>query len=92
MDALEFLRAMAVDDKSVYLDQTDERYAPLFGDGRIAMIINGPWSLLELKEKKTDYGVAFLPAPTATTRRSRGRTCGRCSTTATPTGPTGRSS
>ncbi|MEV1001041.1 ABC transporter substrate-binding protein [Nonomuraea sp. NPDC050202] len=61
VDALEFLRAMAVDDKSVYLDQTDERYAPLFGDGRIAMIINGPWSLLELKEKKTDYGVAFLP-------------------------------
>ncbi|MEV0617689.1 ABC transporter substrate-binding protein [Nonomuraea sp. NPDC050404] len=61
VDALEFLRAMAVDDKSVYLDQTDERYAPLFADGRIAMIINGPWTLHDLKEKKTDYGVAFLP-------------------------------
>ncbi|MEV4075043.1 ABC transporter substrate-binding protein [Nonomuraea fuscirosea] len=61
VDALEFLRAMAVDDKSVYLDQTDERYAPLFADGRIGMIINGPWTLFDLKQKKTDYGVAFLP-------------------------------
>ncbi|GAA3675161.1 ABC transporter substrate-binding protein [Nonomuraea antimicrobica] len=62
VDALEFLRAMAVDDKSVYLDQTDERYAPLFADGRIGMIISGPWTLYDpLKLKKTDYGVALLP-------------------------------
>lgn len=61
VDALEFLRAMAVDDKSVYLDQTDERYAPLFEDNRIGMIISGPWTLFELKQKKTEYGVTHLP-------------------------------
>jgi multiple sugar transport system substrate-binding protein len=61
VDALEFLRAMAIDDKSVYLDQTDERYPPLFEDGRIGMIISGPWELLPLSQKKTDYGVAYLP-------------------------------
>ncbi|SEG99943.1 multiple sugar transport system substrate-binding protein [Nonomuraea solani] len=61
VDALEFLRAMAVDDKSVYLDQTDARYPALFEDGSIGMIISGPWVLSDLKRKKTDYGVAFLP-------------------------------
>ncbi|WP_345576656.1 ABC transporter substrate-binding protein [Nonomuraea rosea] len=61
VDALEFLRAMAVDDKSMYLDQTDERYGPLFEDGRIGMIISGPWELYNLGQKKTKYGVAYLP-------------------------------
>ncbi len=37
---------MAVDDKSMYLDQTDEKYGPLFDDGRIGMMISGPWALL----------------------------------------------
>ncbi|MFI5934607.1 ABC transporter substrate-binding protein [Actinoplanes sp. NPDC051494] len=59
--ALETLRAMAVDDKSMYLDQTDEKYVPLFASGHIGMIINGPWSLLDLKNAKIDYGVAALP-------------------------------
>ncbi|MFG1706649.1 ABC transporter substrate-binding protein [Nonomuraea sp. M3C6] len=61
VDALEFLRAMTIDDKSVYLDQTDARYPALFEDGRIGMIISGPWELLQLKQKKTKYGVAMLP-------------------------------
>lgn len=61
VDALEFLRSMAVDDKSVYLDQTDQRYGPLFDDGRIGMIISGPWELFELADHKTPYGVAPLP-------------------------------
>ncbi|SDK30249.1 ABC transporter substrate-binding protein [Nonomuraea jiangxiensis] len=59
--ALEFLRAMTIDDKSVYLDQTDQRYPALFEDGRIGMIISGPWELLQLKQKKTKYGVTMLP-------------------------------
>jgi multiple sugar transport system substrate-binding protein len=59
--SLEFLRAMAVDDKSVYLDQTDEKYAPLFEDGRVGMIISGPWVLYDLTQKGTSYKVAPLP-------------------------------
>ncbi|GAA0560792.1 ABC transporter substrate-binding protein [Paractinoplanes ferrugineus] len=59
--ALETLRQMAVDDKSMYLDQTDEKYAPLFNSGHVAMMMSGPWSLLEIKEAKLAYGVVNLP-------------------------------
>jgi len=59
--ALETLRVMAVEDKSMYLDQTDEKYSPLFWSGRIGMIMSGPWELLELANHKTNYGVAQLP-------------------------------
>jgi multiple sugar transport system substrate-binding protein len=52
---------MAVDDKSVYLDQTDEKYGPLFADGRVGMIISGPWQLYDLVQKKTPYKVQLLP-------------------------------
>ncbi|GIF18153.1 multiple sugar transport system substrate-binding protein [Actinoplanes tereljensis] len=59
--ALETLRQMAVDDKSMYLDQTDEKYAPLFNSGHVGMMLSGPWALLEIKEAKLAYGVADLP-------------------------------
>jgi multiple sugar transport system substrate-binding protein len=59
--ALEFLRQMAVEDKSMYLDQTDEKYAQLFYAGNVGMIISGPWVLFDLKDQKVPYGVAFLP-------------------------------
>ncbi|WP_432836939.1 ABC transporter substrate-binding protein [Dactylosporangium sp. CA-092794] len=59
--ALELLRAMAVDDKSMYLDQTDEKYGPLFNDGHLAMMLSGPWALLDIKEAGLDYGVVQLP-------------------------------
>jgi multiple sugar transport system substrate-binding protein len=59
--ALETLRVMAVDDKSMYLDQTDEKYAPLFNSGHVAMMLSGPWALLEIKDAKLPYGVALLP-------------------------------
>ena len=52
---------MAVEDKSVYLDQTDEKYAPLFASGRIGMMINGPWTLYDLVQAKTPYRVTVLP-------------------------------
>ncbi|MEY2847695.1 MAG: hypothetical protein RI885_360, partial [Actinomycetota bacterium] len=48
VDALEFLRAMAVDDESVYLDQTDEEFARLFASDQIGMITSGPWQLYDL--------------------------------------------
>ncbi|MGC3993851.1 MAG: ABC transporter substrate-binding protein [Propionicimonas sp.] len=59
--ALEFLRAMAVDDKSVYLDQTDTKFAQLFAADRIGMITSGPWQLSDLATAKTRYGVTILP-------------------------------
>lgn len=58
---LTFLRDMAVEDKSVYLDQTDTKYGQLFAGGRIAMMTSGPWQLNALKIAKTDYGVTELP-------------------------------
>jgi multiple sugar transport system substrate-binding protein len=62
VQALEFLRQMAVVDKSMYLDQTDEKYLPLFNSGHVGMVISGPWALLDLKAAKLSYGVAYLPA------------------------------
>jgi multiple sugar transport system substrate-binding protein len=59
--ALDVLRQVAVDDKSMYLDQTDEKYIPLFYDGHVGMIISGPWVMHDLKEHNVDYGVTYLP-------------------------------
>ncbi|TQS42162.1 ABC transporter substrate-binding protein [Cryptosporangium phraense] len=59
--ALETLRVMAVDDKSMYLDQTDEKYSPLFWSGHIGMIMSGPWELLQIANANLDYGVTRLP-------------------------------
>lgn len=59
--ALSFLRSMAVDDKSVYLDQTDEKFGQLFISNRIGMITSGPWQLSALKTGGTNYGVVQLP-------------------------------
>ena len=59
--ALEFLRAMAQDDKSVYLDQTDTKFGQLFAANRIGMITSGPWQLSDLATAKTRYGVTILP-------------------------------
>jgi multiple sugar transport system substrate-binding protein len=61
VQALELWRAMANDDKSVYLDQNGEKYTPSFAAGNIGMIISGPWALFDLKQAKTPYGVTFLP-------------------------------
>ena len=59
--ALDTLRVMAVDDKSMYLDQTDEKYPALLYDGKVGMIIGGPWLLYDLKTHKVNYGVTQLP-------------------------------
>lgn len=61
VEALDFLRGMAVDDKSVYLDQTAEKYGPLFASGKVGMIIGGPWMLYDIDQAGTDYGVTYLP-------------------------------
>ncbi|MFI0420995.1 ABC transporter substrate-binding protein [Spongiactinospora sp. 9N601] len=59
--ALEFWRTMAVDDKSVFIDQTDEKSDPMFAGGHLGMLITGPWSLYTFVEAKTPYGVQILP-------------------------------
>ncbi len=59
--ALDFLRSMAVDDKSVYLDQTDTKFAQLFAADRIGMMTSGPWQLYDLGTAGTSYGVTVLP-------------------------------
>lgn len=59
--ALEYWRQLAVDDKSVYLDQTDQKFEPAFYGGHLGMIISGPWVLYELKAHDTPYGVSMLP-------------------------------
>ena len=61
VDALTMLQGMAVDDKSIYLDQTDTKYGELFASGHIAMITSGPWQLYDLGVAKTPYGVTILP-------------------------------
>ncbi|ROS52668.1 ABC transporter substrate-binding protein [Frigoribacterium sp. PhB24] len=61
VEALTLLRDMAVDDESVYLDQTDTKFGPLFASDRIGMITSGPWQLNDLKIAGTEYGVVELP-------------------------------
>jgi multiple sugar transport system substrate-binding protein len=61
VDALTFLRSMAQDDKSVYLDQTDTKIGQLFAADRIAMETSGPWVLHDLQVAGTKYGVVQLP-------------------------------
>jgi multiple sugar transport system substrate-binding protein len=61
VDSLEMLRQMAVEDKTMYLDQTDEKYGPLFEGGHVGMIITGPWELYPMVQAKTPYGVTILP-------------------------------
>jgi multiple sugar transport system substrate-binding protein len=61
VQALDFLRSMTVEDKSVYLDQTAEKYGPLFASGQVGMIIAGPWQLYDIVQADTDYGVSYLP-------------------------------
>jgi multiple sugar transport system substrate-binding protein len=61
VDGLTLLRDMAVTDKSVYLDQTDEKFLELFAGDHIGMVTSGPWELSPLKTAKTSYGVTVLP-------------------------------
>ncbi|TDD86185.1 ABC transporter substrate-binding protein [Actinomadura darangshiensis] len=59
--ALDLWRGMARDDKSVYLDQNGEKFLPLFQSGKVAMVVTGPFALLDFKEHGIDYGAVPLP-------------------------------
>lgn len=43
--ALTALRDMAVTDKSLYLDTTNENGPKLMNSGKVAMLVTGPWDL-----------------------------------------------
>jgi multiple sugar transport system substrate-binding protein len=60
--ALELLRSMAVDDKSMLIDPSSETVVNLFETGKIAMTITGPWALYDITAAKIDYGVVPVPA------------------------------
>jgi multiple sugar transport system substrate-binding protein len=58
--SLSTLRAMAVTDKSVYLDPSDSNYATLFNSGKIGMVVTGPWDLANFPA--VQYGVQVMPS------------------------------
>jgi multiple sugar transport system substrate-binding protein len=56
----ELLHQMAVEDKSVYLDQGDGKYLQLFNSGKIGMLWTGPWDMSSIN-KDVKYGIQILP-------------------------------
>jgi multiple sugar transport system substrate-binding protein len=57
--ALTTLQQMAVTDKSLYLDTTNENGTKLMNSGKVGMLITGPWDLSSLSD--IDYGVQVMP-------------------------------
>jgi len=60
LESLNTLRTMAVSDKSMYLDPSDNEYTNLFNSGKIGMLVTGPWDLSAFPAVK--YGVQFMPS------------------------------
>ena len=59
LQATHLLRSMAVDDKSVYIDTTNSKYADLFNAGKIGMLVTGPW---DLSGFTVPTGVQIMPS------------------------------
>ncbi|MCG7592802.1 extracellular solute-binding protein [Mycobacterium sp. PSTR-4-N] len=57
--ALTVLQQMAVQDKSLYLDTTNENGPKLMNSGKVAMLVTGPWDLSQLTD--IDYDVQVMP-------------------------------
>lgn len=57
--ALTTLQQMAVTDKSLYLDTTNENGPKLMNSGKVGMLVTGPWDLSSLSD--IDYGVQVMP-------------------------------
>jgi multiple sugar transport system substrate-binding protein len=60
LKSLTTLQTMAVHDKSMYLDPTDQAYANLFNSGKIGMLVTGPWDLSGFPN--VHYGVQIMPS------------------------------
>ena len=72
MAALETLRQMAVDDKSMYLDQTDEKYGRAVQHRPRRHDALRPVVALDIKEPRSSTAWSTCPGSTATTRPSPG--------------------
>ncbi len=59
VEALDVLTGMAVEDESVFLDIQNSSYTGLFNNGKIGMLVTGPWDLSSFPD--VDYGVEVLP-------------------------------
>ncbi|HEV7420007.1 MAG TPA: ABC transporter substrate-binding protein [Mycobacterium sp.] len=57
--ALTTLQQMAVTDKSVYLDTTNENGTKLMNSGKVGMLVTGPFDLSSLPD--IEYGVQVMP-------------------------------
>ncbi|MDT5264031.1 MAG: multiple sugar transport system substrate-binding protein [Mycobacterium sp.] len=57
--SLTLLQQMAVTDKSLYLDTTNENGSKLMNSGKIGMLVTGPWDLGSLPD--IEYGVQVMP-------------------------------
>ena len=57
--ALTVLQQMAVNDKSLYLDTTNENGPKLMNSGKVGMLVTGPWDLSQLPD--IDYDVQVMP-------------------------------
>src|SRR6202012_4681936 len=60
LTSLTTLKDMAVTDKSMYLDPTDQEYGNLFNSGKIGMLVTGPWDLATFTNVKS--GVQVMPS------------------------------
>src|ERR1700760_2337411 len=60
LTSLTTLKDMAVSDKSMYLEPTDQEYGNLFNSGKIGMLVTGPWDLATFTNVK--YGVQVMPS------------------------------
>ena len=65
--ALTTLQQMAVNDKSLYLDTTNENGPKLMNSGKVAMLVTGPWDLSQLSD--IEYGVQVMPTFAGSERR-----------------------
>ncbi len=65
--ALTVLQQMAVNDKSLYLDTTNENGPKLMNSGKVAMLVTGPWDLSQLSD--IEYGVQVMPTFAGSERR-----------------------
>ena len=57
--ALTVLQQMAVTDKSLYLDTTNETGPKLMNSGKVGMLVTGPWDLSQFGD--IEYGVQVMP-------------------------------
>ena len=60
LKSLQTLQTMAVTNKSMYLDPSDQEYANVFNSGKIGMLVTGPWDLSAFPNVK--YGVQIMPS------------------------------